>query len=141
MVSAQRLVSRAEIVEFASRYDQQPLHLDAEAAQHGIYQDVIGSGFMSIALTWSLWLDTGAQGDDGRGGVALEECRWFLPLLPDTWVHAHVTIRDKRVSSLGHGLVTYELSLRNAADDVLVSFRTVGIMARSEVDQSDVDAG
>jgi acyl dehydratase len=140
-VSPPRLVSRDEIIEFASRYDQQPMHLDAGAARQGIYDDVIGSGFMSIALAWSLWLDTGAQGEDGRGGVALEECRWFLPLLPDTWVHAHVTIRVKRVSSSGHGLVTYELSLRNAAEDVLVSFRTVGIMARSEADQADVDAG
>jgi acyl dehydratase len=141
LVSPPRFVSRDEIIEFASRYDQQPMHLDATAARQGIYHDVIGSGFMSIALAWSLWLDTGGQGDDGLGGIALEECRWFLPLLPDTWVHAHVTIRDKRVSSSGHGLVTYELSLRNAADDVLVSFRTIGIMARSEADQADIGAG
>ena len=141
LVSSPRLVSRDEIIEFASRYDQQPMHLDAGAARQGIYHDVIGSGFMSIALAWSLWLDIGAQGEDGRGGIALEECRWFLPLLPDTWVHAHVMIKDKRVSSSGHGLVTYELSLRDAADEVLVSFRTIGIMARSEADQADVDGG
>jgi acyl dehydratase len=134
LVSPRRLVTRDEIIEFASRYDQQPMHLDAAAARRGMYQDVIGSGFMSIALAWSLWLDTGGQGDDGRGGIALEECQWFRPLLPDTWVHAHVTISNKRVSSRGHGVVTYELSLRDATDQVLVSFRTIGIMARSEAD-------
>ena len=131
-VSPSRSVTREEIIAFAESYDRQRMHVDDDFARAGTFGDVIASGFMSLAITWQLWLDSGVQGDDGRGGLALEACRWFKPLRPDTDVHAHATIVETRISSAGHGIVTYRLSLRDRDDTELVVFTTVGIMARSE---------
>lgn len=135
--SGPRTVRREEIVGFAERYDRQPLHVDPEAAKDGLFGDVIGSGYMGLAIAWQLWLDTGGQGTDGRAGVALEKGRWFKPITPGMVVWADITIADKRLSSKGQGLVTLAFLLREDGGDPLLSFETVGIMARAETELAE----
>lgn len=134
-----RTVTRDEIIGFAERYDRQPLHVDPEAAKEGLFGDVIGSGYMGIAIAWQLWLDTGAQGSDGRAGVALEKGRWFRPITHDMVVWADITVTATTVSSKGHGLVTLAFVLREAEAGPVLSFETVGILARAEPVRGDPD--
>jgi acyl dehydratase len=57
-VSPGRTLTAAEIHDFATRYDAQFLHIDAEAAAAGPFGGVIASGFHTLAVAWSLFLDT-----------------------------------------------------------------------------------
>src|SRR5690606_30803091 len=41
------LVTEEEIVEFATRYDPQPFHVDRKAAGESIYEGLIASGWMT----------------------------------------------------------------------------------------------
>ena len=43
-------VTREEILEFARRYDPQPIHLDEEAARASIYGGLISSGWLTVSL-------------------------------------------------------------------------------------------
>lgn len=134
--SPTRFVSREEIVAFAERYDRQPIHLEgAGDIPNALFDDIIGSGFMTLALTWQLWLDCGLQEADGRGGLGIEHCRWHRALRPGTSVGGHFTIIDKRLSSAGHGIVSYAMRLLEIDDTAgeepcLVEFTTIGIVAR-----------
>ncbi len=141
--SPPRHVSRDEIIGFAERYDRQPMHLEgAGALPDALFDDVIASGFMTLALTWQLWLDCGLQGADGRGGLGIRDCRWRRALRPDSTIQGHFVVTDKRVSSGGHGIVTYSMKLleidhADTDDDCLVEFTTVGIMARRSRDRGE----
>jgi acyl dehydratase len=129
-VSAPRLVEQDEMMEFAKRYDDQPMHTDPVAAADSLFGGLIASGFMTLAIAWQLWLDLGLQGGDGRGGIAMDRVRWFKPLRPGTTVQATVTIGEHRVSSKGHGIVNWAFTLRDDAGEPLLSFDTTGILAR-----------
>lgn len=131
-----RHVTRQELLEFAARYDRQALHLErSDSTSDALFDDVIGSGFLTLALTWQLWLDCGVQGGDGRGGLGLDGCRWYRPLRPDSSVQGIFTVESTRVSSRGYGIVQYGMRLVEVGSGdqetkPLVEFTTTGIMAR-----------
>ncbi|HZQ28207.1 MAG TPA: MaoC/PaaZ C-terminal domain-containing protein [Acidimicrobiales bacterium] len=129
-VSGTRTVSQDEMIEFARRYDNQPMHTDPAAAAASPFGGLIASGFMTLAVAWQLWLDMGLQGEDGRGGIAMERVRWYKPLRPGDTVRATVTIGEHRVSSKGHGIVNWAFMLRDEAGEPMLSFDTTGILAR-----------
>ena len=43
-------VEEDELIEFALRYDPQPMHIDPEAAKKGPYKGLIASGWQTCAL-------------------------------------------------------------------------------------------
>lgn len=129
--SADYLLTREHMMTFSGDYDPQPLHLDEVFASNGPFGQIIGSGFMSLALAWKLWIETGNHGTHGQGGIALQDVRWFAPLLPGTYVHSEVTVTDLRVSSKGRGIITYNIALCDQDGTVLTQFTTVGLVERA----------
>lgn len=131
-VSAPHKVNRDDMLRFSRQFDPQPIHIDDDAGKAGPFGDIIGSGFMTMALAWRLWLDLGVQGDDGLAGLGIEGLRWSRPLVAGSTVRSHVRIADHRVTSQGHGLITFEMQLRDENDGEIVRFLTTGLHARRE---------
>jgi len=129
--SADYVLTFEHMIEFSRNYDPQPLHLDEEFAASGPFGQLIASGFMSLALAWKLWIELGHHETHGQGGIALQDVRWFAPLLPDTTLHTEVTVADLRISSKGRGIITYDISLVDDSDQILTRFITVGLVERS----------
>lgn len=129
--SADYVLTFEHMIEFSRNYDPQPLHLDEEFAASGPFGQLIASGFMSLALAWKLWIELGYHETHGQGGIALQDVRWFAPLLPDTTLHTEVTVADLRISSKGRGIITYDISLVDDSDQILTRFITVGLVERS----------
>lgn len=125
------LLTRDHMMTFSRDYDSQPLHLDEQFAKNGPFGQLIGSGFMSLALAWKLWIELGKHETHGQGGIALADVRWFAPLLPDTVIHTEVTVADLRVSSKGRGIITYDISLCDSNQQVLTRFTTIGLVERA----------
>ncbi|MDP4534102.1 MaoC/PaaZ C-terminal domain-containing protein [Marinobacter salarius] len=69
-----------EMVAFARKYDPQPFHLDAEAAEKSFFGGLVASGFQSAALTWKLATETGIFKDSGIAGIGIDELHWLHPL-------------------------------------------------------------
>lgn len=135
--SAERAVSLGEMLAFAELYDRQAIHVGAPADGAGAdglgsYRGapVIASGYLGLAVTWQLWLDVGVFGEDAVAGVALERARWVRRMEPGVRVRARVRVARTWVSSKGKGMVQLQLRLVDGADDQLLSFETVAIMAR-----------
>ena len=129
--SADYVLTFEHMIDFSRNYDPQPLHLDEEFAASGPFGQLIASGFMSLALAWKLWIELGHHETHGQGGIALQDVRWFAPLLPDTTLHTEVTVADLRISSKGRGIITYDISLVDDSDQILTRFITVGLVERS----------
>lgn len=125
------LLTFEHMIEFSQNYDPQPLHLDEEFAVSGPFGQLIASGFMSLALAWKLWIELGHHDTHGQGGIALQDVRWFAPLLPNTILHTEVTVADLRISSKGRGIITYDISLVDDSSQVLTRFTTIGLVERS----------
>jgi acyl dehydratase len=80
--SAPLEATEALIVEFARFYDPQIFHTDPRAAQETIYEGLIASGLQTIALTFKLFIETGALSASSLGSPGLDEIRWKVPVRP-----------------------------------------------------------
>jgi acyl dehydratase len=93
-------LSRAEIIDFATRYDPQPFHLDDEAAARSYFGSLCASGLhtqgAAIGLLVPVIADVAVV-----AGYRLHEARFFIPVRPDlrygvaaTWVSVSPSPRD-----------------------------------------------
>jgi acyl dehydratase len=91
--SANEVITEAEILSFAARYDPQPFHLDHEAAKSSIFGGLAASGWHTAAFTMHLNVTSGpkfAGGIIGGGG----EVNWPLPTRPGDELHAEYEILE-----------------------------------------------
>ena len=52
------VVDKEEVMEFASRYDPQPFHVDEVAAKESIYGGLIASGWHTCAMVMRMMCDS-----------------------------------------------------------------------------------
>lgn len=97
--TAPLLVSEALIVEFGRFYDPQPFHLDPQAAKETIYGGLIASGLQTIALTFKLFLESGALTPSSLGSPGLDEIRWKAPVRPGDTLHVVAEVLEVRPST------------------------------------------
>lgn len=136
-----RTVTRDEIVEFAERWDPQPIHLDEAAADESIYGGLIASGWHTVCLYTRMLVD-GFMGDVANmGGRGAEEIRWHRPVRPGDTLSGRVEVLRK--TAAGHperGDVDFEMTCLNQDDEVVLSM-TLHIMVLRRSPPDDAEAG
>ena len=75
-------VDRDEVIEFATRYDPQPFHVDPEAAKESIYGGIIASGWHTCSMVMRLMCDSYLLNSSSLGSPGIENVRWLLPVFP-----------------------------------------------------------
>jgi len=92
------LVTEAEIVEFATRYDPQPFHIDREAAAGSIYGGLIASGWMTAACAMRMLADHYLSPLSSLGSPGIDELRWLRPVRPGDRLRMRVTVLESQRS-------------------------------------------
>lgn len=117
------LVTEAEIVEFARRYDPQPFHVDTEAARASIYGGLIGSGWMSAALAMRLMCEHFIPLASALGSPGVDALRWRLPVRPGDRLHLRASVIEVKASSSkpDRGVVTVRQELLNQHGETVMS--------------------
>ncbi len=125
-------LSEEEIIDFASRYDPQYLHIDAEAAKDSIYGGLIASGWHTMALGFRLFIDQDILGRNGLGSPGIDELRWLKPVRPGDTIRtrAEVTATRPSRSRPERGNVHFSWAILNHRDAVVTTFTSVQIMRR-----------
>ena len=93
------IVSAEEIVEFASRYDPQPFHVDPEAAKASAFGGLVASGWHTVALFMGAFVRGVLLDSASMGSPGVEEIRWLAPVRPGDELHPRVTIEAVQPSS------------------------------------------
>ncbi|MGB3625839.1 MAG: MaoC family dehydratase [Henriciella sp.] len=91
-------VTREEVIEFASKYDPQPFHLDDEAAKQTFFGKLSASGWHTAAMMMRLMVETMQSGEPqaGLGSPGIDELRWIKPVYPGDELSAQTTLISKR---------------------------------------------
>jgi acyl dehydratase len=109
-----RPVTREEVVEFASRYDPQPFHVDEGAAKASIFGGLIASGWHTASMFMRLFVDRVLAGGASLGSPGIDEIRWPRPVRPGDTLTARVTVLEAAPSrskpDRGHVRIRYEVS-------------------------------
>jgi acyl dehydratase len=124
-------VTEEDIVEFARKYDPQPMHMDPEAAAKGPHGTVIASGWHIAALTLKLFVEAGGYGDTPVLGLGNDELRWNKVVRPGdrlTVKREVVELRRSR-SNPKNGIVRTRITVTNQAGETVLSMLATGMIA------------
>ncbi|RZL88733.1 MAG: MaoC family dehydratase [Variovorax sp.] len=129
--SAEHAMDAAQIVEFATRFDPQPFHLDPEAAKGTFFQGLAASGWHTAAITMKLLVGSGlplADGVIGSGG----EIQWPRPTRPDDVLHVESEVLEviPSRSRPERGMVVVRSETLNQHGDVLQRLTSKLVVAR-----------
>jgi len=75
-------VDEEEVLEFARRFDPQPMHMDREAAAQGPFKGLIASGWHTAALVMKLNAEARMLGNTPMLGLGVDNLAWPLPVRP-----------------------------------------------------------
>lgn len=97
--STAELVDAEAIKAFARQFDNQPQHIDEEAAKDSMFGTLVASGWHTAALTMRLILKNAFEGVSGRGmGVGIQSINWPAPVYPGDRLHAETEVIELRPS-------------------------------------------
>jgi len=115
-------VDEDELVDFARRFDPQPIHVDRHAAAAGPYGGLIASGWHTCALMMRLFAQEYLSPVSSLGSPGVDELRWVLPVRPGSELVLRTTVEEARLSQSkpDRGLVRTRIELvDDAGNDVL----------------------
>jgi acyl dehydratase len=110
-------VSEAELLAFAHEWDPQWFHTDPAAADQGIFQGLIASGWHTCGIAMRLVVGAALQGSESFASPGLAYVRWPAPVRPGDVLTLHATVIEVRRASTKPrlGILRWRWQLFNAA--------------------------
>lgn len=123
-------VSADDILEFATRYDPQPIHVDVERAARGPFGGLIASGWHTAALMMRLLADNFISHVAGMASPGVDEIRWLLPVRPGDTLSIRVTVLEARRSRSkpDRGIVRTLVQVLNQKQEIVMTLKPLSIM-------------
>jgi acyl dehydratase len=127
-------VTAEEIIEFATEFDPQPMHLDEEAGKASILGGLAASGWHTCCIFMRLMCDGFLLDSTSQGSPGVEYVRWKRPLLAGDTVTGRSTIVAARHSGSrpNLGLVTCRHELTNQRGETVLELENTGMFLKRE---------
>ena len=125
-------VTRAEVLEFAGRFDPQPFHLDDAAAAGSLFGRLAASGWHTAALAMRMMCDGYLLESAALGSPGVEKLSWPAPVYPGDVLSMRNTVLESRplASRPEVGLVKSRNEVLNQHGQVVLSMEGFGFFRR-----------
>ena len=126
------VVTREEIIDFATRYDPQPFHVDEEAAKSSQFGGLIASGWMTCAIAMRMACDEYLLQTASLGSPGVDQIRWLQPVRPGDVLRLRTTVREVKPSQSkpDRGVVRTGWELLNQRGEVVLTTEGMGMFSR-----------
>ena len=123
-------LSADEIIDFARRFDPQPIHTDPEAAERGPFKGLIASGWHTAGVMMRLLADHYISHVAGMASPGVDEIRWLIPVRPGDTLSIRVTILETKRSRSkpDRGTVRSLVEVLNQNREVVMSLKPLSIV-------------
>lgn len=127
-------VTAAEIIEFASEFDPQPMHLDEIAGRQSILGGLSASGWHTCSMFMRLFCDAVLLDSTSQGAPGIDRIRWKKPVLAGDRLTGQTTVIASRQSKSrpNLGLVTMRSELFNQRDEAVLELENTGMFLKRE---------
>jgi acyl dehydratase len=123
-------ITEADIVDFARRFDPQPMHVDPEAAAQGPFEGLIASGWHTAGLMMRLFVDHFLPGHASLASPGIDELRWTYPVRPGDTLHLRVSVLEttRSRSKPDRGMLRTLIEVLNQNDQVVMSLKPMNLL-------------
>jgi acyl dehydratase len=126
-------VTRAEVLEFARKYDPQPFHLSDEAAAKTYFGRISASGWHTCAMTMGV-IARHVVGEEqaGLGSPGIDELRWLKPVYPGDTLTVRGEIVEKTPSRSKPEIGSFrtKTTVTNQDDVPVLTFTSIVLIRR-----------
>jgi acyl dehydratase len=125
-------VSAAEIIDFARRFDPQPMHVDPAAAETGPFGGLIASGWHTAGMMMRLVAEHFLPKAASIASPGIDELRWLAPVRPGDVLRIRVTIIEARASRShpDRGIVRTFIEVLNQDGAAVMTLKPVNLLRR-----------
>jgi len=129
--SGEKLVTREDIIRFASEFDPQPYHLDEAAAQRTALRGLAASGWHRAAIAMRLAVELRPFGPHLLLGLGVDDLRWLAPVRPGDTPHLEGEVVELTPSKTKpQGIARVKWTAINQHGDPVYTFTPIGIVPR-----------
>lgn len=123
-------VERDEVLSFARRFDPQPFHTDADAAEKSIFGGLIASGWHTAGLMMRLFAEHYLSKAASLGSPGVDALRWIKPVRPGDVLSIRVTILETKRSRTkpDRGMVRSFIEVINQHREVVMSMKAMNLL-------------
>ena len=126
------LVDEAAIIDYATRFDPQPFHIDKEAAKSSHFRGIIASGFHTCAIAMRLVADSILLDSGSCGSPGLDFVKWPAPVYAGDTLRLRVRVLEVRHSKAGaYGVVRWQWDLLNQRSQSVLELVATSLFARA----------
>ncbi len=125
-------VTREEVLDFASKYDPQPFHLDDDAAAKTHFGKISASGWHTAAMTMAMLVENLKKHKQaGLGSPGLDELRWLKPVYPGDTLRVESEITEVRPSRSRPemGSIHSTITVFNQDNVPVMTMKSIGLVA------------
>lgn len=129
------VVDEAEVLEFARRYDPQPIHTDPAFAAQGPFGGLIASGWHTTALMMHMIVDNYLSRAASIVSPGIDKLRWLKPVRPGDTLSLRATVVEAKHSNSrpDRGVVRTFIEVLNQHGEVVMSLTAMNLMLCREV--------
>ena len=127
-------IEKDDMVAFAKKYDNIPLHTDDEYAKTTIFGQLIAPGVMSFMSVWAKYLENDLAGNELIAGKSTK-IEWHKPVFANDVLTSTCTVSKLEKRNAKNGLVELTFEIFNQHGVLVLTDTTEMIVKCKPVDQ------
>ena len=126
-------IEKDDMVAFAKKYDNLPLHTDEEYAKTTIFGQLIAPGVMSFMSVWAKYLENDLAGNELLAGKSTK-IEWHKPVFANDVLTSTCTVSKLEKRNAKNGLVEVTFEVFNQNGELVLTDATEMIIKRKPID-------
>lgn len=123
------VIDKEDMLAFANKYDNVPLHTDEEYARGTRFGKLIAPGVMSFMLVWAKYLEKDYFGEELIAGASTK-IEWFKPTFAGDTLTGVVTVTKMVERNPYNGLVELTIDITNQDNELVMRDVTEAVIKR-----------
>ena len=114
------VINKDDMIDFAKKYDNIPLHTDEEYAKSTFFGKLIAPGVMSFMSVWAKYLEVDLAGDELIAGKSTK-IEWMKPVFADDVLTSTCTVSKLTKRNEKNGIVELTFEVFNQKNELVLT--------------------
>jgi acyl dehydratase len=129
------IVTEEEIIEFGTRWDAQPFHVDPEAAKDSVFGGLVACSVHLFAMAIGLWNRATVNEEERTAAVSalgFNNMQLKTPARPGDELRSKSTVIERRSSTSkpNLGIVTFRNEVTNQNGDLVIVYESAALIQK-----------